>query len=196
MRSGEAVPCVMTLAHAAMPWSMKGRQKAWGSSVWAWGVPIIFSHCWVPSSTCFFQRSKSCCPPVSAIVTPFPCPDASRARRQPRGDRGPAVHRGAAPGDERDVPAGHLHVLAVRASHGLDQRLDAAGGRDVVLPGPHREDGTGDPREIHLRAAHHQLPPDEAVLLVELPHPLPEELARERHVLVGPLVQRVEARHV
>src|SRR3990170_3257917 len=114
---------------------------------------------------------------MSGIVTALPCaaPTASRPRRQPRGDLRPAVHRGAAR---------------------VDERLDAAGGRDVVLPGPHRQDGTGDALEIHPLAAHDELALDETVRLVELLHPLAEELAREGDVLVGPLVERVEPRHV
>src|SRR5947199_366248 len=48
MRSGDAVPCVITFDHAAMPWSMNGRQKACGSAVCPW--PSIWSQAWPASA--------------------------------------------------------------------------------------------------------------------------------------------------
>src|SRR2546422_377935 len=66
MRSGEGCPCVITLDQACMPWSMKGRQKACGSGDCP--CPAILSQARVPSSTCFFQRSKSCWAPVWSAI--------------------------------------------------------------------------------------------------------------------------------
>ena len=59
MRSADGGPWVITLDHAAIPWSMKGRQNDWGSAG-AGAEPSMRSQAWEPSSTCRFQRSKSC----------------------------------------------------------------------------------------------------------------------------------------
>ena len=93
-------------------------------------------------------------------------------------------------------PPGKLEVLLVRARHRVHQRLHAGGRRDIVLLRAHREHRAGDGRELDRPAAHHELALDELVLLVELLHPLAEELAGERQVLVRPLVEGVEARDV
>src|SRR5258705_727971 len=116
-----------------------------------------------------------------------------RAWRQPGRDLGPAVDGGSPPGDERDVSTRQLDVLLVPTAHGVDERADALGRRDVVLLRAHDEDRARDALEPDGPAAHDELAPVELVVLVEVPHPLAEELARKGHVLFRPLVQRLEA---
>jgi len=72
----------------------------------------------------------------------------------------------------------------------------AVGRRDVVLLGAHGEHGAVDALEPDGAPVHAELPFDQLVLLVELLDPLAEELAGKRQILVGPLVERVEARDI
>src|SRR5439155_2039250 len=109
---------------------------------------------------------------------------ASGAGGEPARDLRPAVARGPAPGDERDVAAGQLDVLLLLAADDVDERPHARGRGDVVFPGADDEDRTGDVLEAHRAAAHDELAPVELVLLIEVADPLPEELPREGDVLV------------
>src|SRR5678815_1782160 len=185
IRSGAgAEPWVITFDHAAMPWSMKGRQKAWGSMGGAAPgapCPIIFSQAWVPSSTWRFHMSSSCWLVLSAMAS-FPGP-----RLRPRGQPGrhlrPAMHRGAASGDQRDVSSRQLHVLLVARAHDVDERLHARGRRDVVLLGPDREHRAVDLAQVHAPTRHRELALDARA------HDVDERLhARGRRdvVLLGP----------
>src|SRR5438552_5723675 len=100
---------------------------------------------------------------------------------------------GAPPGDERDVSAGQLDVLLLAAADAVDEGAYAFGRRDVIFLRAHDEDGARDALEPDRPAAHDELTSEELVVLVEVPHPLTEELAGKRHVLVRPLVQRLES---
>src|SRR6266545_2081755 len=164
---------------------MKGRQNAWGSTGCPW--PSILSQVWAPSSTCFLQRSKSCWLGMSTMMRPLRT--AVRARPRPSASNGP---RRPAPRSARCARR-QLHVLPVPAAHGLDQWLHATGRRDIVFLRANRQHRAVDALEPHRAPGHRELPLDQLVLLVEVLDPLAEELAREREVLVGPLVQRVEA---
>src|SRR5205814_8940884 len=97
---------------------------------------------------------------------------------EPAGNLGPAVARGAAAGDQRDVTAGQLDVFLLTARDGVEQRVDALGRRDVVLLSADDEDGARDVLETHGPAAHDELAALEPVLLIEAAHPLAEELPR------------------
>src|SRR5437899_626003 len=123
-------------------------------------------------------------------------PSLPSVSREPAGDLRPAVTRGPPPGDERDVAAGQLDVLLVTAADDVDERAHARGRSDVVFLGTDDVDRAGDVLEAHRAAAHDELAPVELVLLVEVAHPLPEELAREGDVLVRPPVERLETLHV
>src|SRR5262249_92519 len=112
---------------------------------------------------------------------------------QPAGDFRPAVHGGTAPRDERDVSAGQLDVLLLAAADLVDERPNAFGRRDVVLLRADHEDRARDALETDRATAHHQFVPIELGVLIEVTHPLAEELAREGHVLVRPLVEGLEA---
>src|SRR2546427_12879432 len=123
-------------------------------------------------------------------------PSLPSVSREPAGDLRPAVTRGPPPGDERDVAAGQLDVLLVTAADEIDERAHARGRSDVVFLGADDVDRARDVLEAHRSAAHDELAPVELVLLVEVAHPLPEELAGEGDVLVRPSVERLKPFHV
>src|SRR2546427_187980 len=86
-----------------------------------------------------------------------------------------------APGDERNVAARELDVFLLVAPHRVHEGPHAPGWCDVVLLGAHDEDGTRDALQAHRPAAHHELAPEELVVLVEVAHPLAKELTGKRH---------------
>src|SRR5688572_13444454 len=177
---------------------MNGFQNACGSTAGAPAAPGAWlmsrTHACVPSSICFFQRSMSCwfmtvgphfsstClwhvdrGPLGYGYPLWPLTSAPlRAPSEPGSDLGPAVHRGAAARDQRDVAARQLDVLAVRAAHGVDEGPHARRRRDVVLLRTDREHRARDALEVDGLPAQSQLAADQPVLLVELLDPLPEE---------------------
>src|SRR5437773_734770 len=139
---------------------MNGRQNAWGST--GCPCPAILSQACVPSSTCFFQRSKSCWAPVlSAMIASL-----LRPRREPAGDLGPAVHRGAPSRDERDVPARELDVFLVRTGDRLNERPDTSRRGDIIFLGADGQHRAADTPEPYRPAGHRELALDHPVLLV------------------------------
>src|SRR6266550_5316214 len=94
------------------------------------------------------------------------------------------------------MAAGELRVLRLAAADHVEEGAHARRRRDVVLLRPDDEDRAGDGPEAHWATAHDELAPIELVLLVEVTHPLPEELAGKGDVFVRPSVERLEAFHV
>src|SRR6185436_6788576 len=92
-----------------------------GIAVGICACPIMRSHACVPSSTWRFHMSSSCWLVLSAMTTLLG--RALRARGQPGRHLRPAMYRGAASGDQRDVPTRQLHVLLVARAHHVHQRL-------------------------------------------------------------------------
>src|SRR6266487_5052644 len=120
----------------------------------------------------------------------------SATLREPARHLRPAMDRGAPACNQADMAAGQLDVLLVPAPRRRHQRPHALRRRDVILLRADHEERTFDVLELDRAPAEDELAAVELVALVEVTHPLPEELAGERRVLVRPLVERVEAFHV
>src|SRR5262249_16609083 len=96
---------------------------------------------------------------------------------QPAGRLGPPMDGRTASGDERDMAGREVDVLLLAAPHLVDERANAFGRRDVVLLRADDEDRTRDALETNRPAAHDELVTVELVVLIEIAHPLAEELA-------------------
>src|SRR4030095_3116454 len=116
-----------------------------------------------------------------------------RGGAEPSRDLRPAVDGSAPPCDERDVPTRQLDVFLLATPDLVDERPYTLGGRDVVFLRADDEDRARDALEPGRATANDELVAVELVVLIEVAYPLPEELTRERHVLVRPLVQGLEA---